>query len=252
MAIVTLSHQAFDGAGELAQEISNLFNYRLVSRDDIVEKTAQYGITKDRQIRAMGRRLGMFRRMDLGWRHYRIYSQAALTKEIRKGCLVYVGANGLAQFRDFPNVFNILVRTDIERRIDNLMKIAEHALNRNKGRNLIKMVDDREARWRDAFYTDGQIRTSAFDLVIELGQIGVTDACKLISAAMEQKEYQTTYKSLEVIDLLTVAAELRARIAMKDDVMDDDIDVSVHDGVIVVKGYVRSTENLHSIRELID
>ena len=94
--------------------------------------------------------------------------------------------------------------------------------------------------------------TSEFDLVIELGQIGISDACELISATMEQMEYQTTYKSLEVIDLLTVAAELRARIAMRDDVIDDDINVAVHDGVIVVTGYVRSTEDLHSIRELID
>ena len=59
MAIVTLSHQAFDGAGELAQRISDLLGYRLVSRDDIVEKTAQYGISRDRLGRALGRRLGI-------------------------------------------------------------------------------------------------------------------------------------------------------------------------------------------------
>ena len=252
MAIITLSQQAFDGAGELAQRISGLLGYKLVSRDDIVEKTGQYGISKDRQDRAMSRRLGMFRRMDLGWRRYRIYSQAALTKEIRKGCLVYLGANGLVRFRDFPNVLNVQVRTGIERRIDNLMKRAEYALNRKKARDLIEKVDDREARWRNTFYSNGQARPSEFDLVIELGQIDMSDACELISATMERKEYQTTYKSLEVIDLLTVAAELRARIAMREDVVDDEIDVAVHDGVIVVKGYVRSTEDLHSIRELID
>ena len=247
MAIVTLSHQAFDGAGELAQRISDLLGYRLVSRDDIVEKTAQYGISRDRLGRALGRRLGILRRIDLAWRHYRIYSQAALTKEIRKGCLVYLGPNGLARFRDFPNVFNIQVRTDIERRIDNLMKRSEHALNRKKARNLIEKVDGRAAQWRNTFYTTGHIPTSEFDLVIELGQIGISDACELISATMEQMEYQTTYKSLEVIDLLTVAAELRARIAMRDDVIDDDINVAVHHGVIVVTGYVRSTEDLHTV-----
>ena len=252
MAIITLSQQAFDGARELAQRISGQLGYKLVSRDDIVEKTGQYGISKDRQDRAMSRSLGTFRRMDLGWRHYRIYSQAALSKEIRKGCLVYLGANGLARFREFPNVLNVQVRTGMERRIDNLMKRAEYALNRKKARYLIDKVDDREARWRNTFHTDVQIRHSEFDLVIELSRIGVTDACELIRVALEQQEYQTTYKSLEAIDLLTVAAELRARIAMRDDVVDDGIDVSVHDGVIVVKGYVRSTEDLHSIRELID
>lgn len=252
MAIVTLSQEAFNGSGELAQQISNLLGYRLVERNEIVEKTAQYGLSKDRQDRARSRRLGLIRRMDLGWKHYLIYSQAAITKEIRKGCLVYLGANGLTLFRHFPNVLNVMVRTDMERRIDNLLKRAEYVLDRKKARHLIEKVDDRDAKWRNTLHISGQVRASEFDLDIELGQIGIPDACGLITAALEQNEYQTTYKSLEVIDLLTVAAELRARIAMRDDVMDDDIDVAVQDGVIVVKGYVRSMEDLDSIRELID
>ena len=252
MAIITLSKKAFNGAGELAQQISTLLGYRLVSRDDIVEKTAQYGISKDRRERARSRRLGIWHPMDLGWRHYQIFSRAALTKEIRKGSLVYLGANGVDLFRGFPSVLNVQVRTDIEHRIDNLMKRAEYALNRKKAKRLIEKVDDREDRWRNTFYADGQVRSSGFDLLIELGQIGIPDACELIRDTLEQQEYQTTYKSLEIIDLLTVAAELRARIAMRDDVIDDDIHVAVQDGVIVVNGSVRSIEDLNGIRELID
>ena len=252
MAIITLSKKAFNGAGGLAQQISALLDYRLISRDDIVEKTAQYGISKDRRDRARSRRLGMWHPMDLGWKHYMIYSRAALTKEIRKGSLVYLGANGVAIFRDFPNVLNVQVRTDIEHRIDNLMKRAEYVLNRKKARRLIEKVDDRETRWRNTLYADSQIHPPEFDLVIELGQMGIPDACELIRETLEQQEYQTTYKSLEIIDLLTVAAELRARIAMRDDVIDDDIDVAVQDGVIVVNGSVRSIEDLNGIKELID
>ena len=65
MAIITLSKNAFNGTGELARQISDLLGYRLVSRDDILEKTAQYGISKDRQDRARTRRLGMLHPMDL-------------------------------------------------------------------------------------------------------------------------------------------------------------------------------------------
>jgi len=252
MAIITLSKMAFNGAGGLAQQVSTLLGYRLISRDEIVEKTAQYGISKDRRDRARSRRLGMLRPMDLGWKHYLIYSRAALTKEIRKGSLVYLGANGMAIFRGFPNVLNVQVRTDIEHRIDNLMKRAEYVLNRKKARRLIEKVDDRDARWRNTLYGDNQVHPSEFDLVIELSQMGIADACDLIRDTLEQQEYQSNYKSLEIIDLLTVAAELRARIAMRDDVIDDDIDVAVHDGVIVVNGSVRSIEDLNGIKELID
>ena len=211
MAIITLSQQAFNGAAELARGISNILDYRLVSRNEIVEKTAQYGMSKDRQDRAKSRRLGMWRRMDQGWRNYRIYSQAVLTKEIRRGCLVYLGANGLARFRDFPNVLNVRVRADIERRIDNLLKRSEYSMNRKKARHLIEKIDARTETWRDTFRdtpnVEGEIRPYGFDMDFELEQTSVSDACGLIRAALDQQEYQTTYKSLEFIDLLTVAAE---------------------------------------------
>ena len=252
MAIITLSKRAFNGAGELAQQVSKLLDYRMVSRYDIIEKTSQYGISEDRQERVRSRNLGILHRMDRGWRRYLIYSRAALTKEIRKGCLVYLGANGRDLVRDFPNVLNVQVSADIELRIDNLMKRTEYVLNRRKARRLIEKIDENEDKWRNTFHFDSQICLPEYDLIINPSQMGIHDACELIRATLEQQTYQTTYKSLEAIDLLTVAAELRARIAMKSDVVDDDIDVAVQDGVIVVKGSVRSVEDLNGIKELID
>ena len=52
--------------------------------------------------------------------------------------------------------------------------------------------------------------------------------------------------------MLTVAADLRARIAMKTDVVDDKVNVVVQDGAIVIKGTVRSIEDMEGIRELFD
>ena len=70
MAIITLSRRTFSGAGELAQRVSEKLGYRLVSRDDIIEKTTQYGLSGDRQNRARRRRFGLLPRMDLEWKHY--------------------------------------------------------------------------------------------------------------------------------------------------------------------------------------
>ena len=252
MAIITLSKRAFNGAGEFAQRVSELLDYKLVSRYDVIEKTSQYGISEIRQARVRSRNLGMWHRMDSGWRRYLIYSRAVLTKEIRQGCLVYLGANGRALVSDFPNVLNVQVRSDIEHRIDNLMKRTEYVLNRKRAKSLIQKIDEAEDKWRDTFHKDGQTDHSEYDLIIDPVQIGIRDACELIRSTLEEPKYQTTYKSMEAIDLLTVAAEFRARIAMKNDVKDDDIEVAVQDGVIVVKGSVASIEDLNGIRDLID
>ncbi len=178
--------------------------------------------------------------------------RAALTKEIRPGSLVYLGSNGQILLRDFPNVLNVGVVADMEFRIDNLIERTDYVVDRKKARKLIQEIDEKKARWRRTLHDDQLLDPGNFDLVIEPGQINLTDACDLIHAALEQPQYQTTYKTLEAIDLLTVAAELRARIAMKDDVIDDDVNVEIQDGVIVIGGSVRSVEDLEGIKELLD
>ncbi|MCH8280435.1 MAG: cytidylate kinase-like family protein [Chloroflexi bacterium] len=252
MAIITLSRWTFSGGRELGQKISENLGYRFVSRDDIISKTAGYGMSGERMERARRRRFGFLQRFDLEWSHYLIYARAALTKEIRQGSLVYLGSNGQALLRDFPNVLNVGVMADMEYRIDNLIKRTEYVVDRKKARKLIQEIDEKKARWSRTLHDDRLLDPGDFDLVIEPGQTTLADACDLIHATLEQPKYQTTYKSLEAIDLLTVAAELRARIAMKDDVIDDDVNVEIQDGVIVIGGSVHSAEDLEGIKELLD
>ena len=252
MAIITLSTGPFSGARNLAQSVSERLGYRLVSRDDIIEKAAQYGMPGDRLDRARSRRLGILQRMDLGWKHYLVYIRAALTKEIRKGSLIYLGGNGRALLRDFPNVLNVRVIADMEYRIDNLITRTDYIIDRRKAKRLIEKVDEKEAKWRRTLHDDNWYDPSGFDLLIKPGLVSTPEACDLIHATLDQPQFHTTYKSLESIDLLTVAAELRARIAMKADVVDDNVDVEVQDGVIVITGSVRSIEDYDGIRELLD
>ena len=125
-------------------------------------------------------------------------------------------------------------------------------MNRRKARRLIEEIDERKARWQRHFHGDKWHEYSEFDLVIQPGQMSIPDACEHILATIQQPQYQTTHKSLDTIDLLTVAAELRARIAMKADVADDNVQVEARDGVIVITGTVRSVEDMDGIRELLD
>ena len=252
MPIISLARGTFSGAKELAQQVAETLSYRLVSRQDIIEKTAQYGMTREKLDRARRRKLSILQRKQLDWVHYRAYARAALTKEIRQGSLVYLGSNGRILLRDFPNVLNVMVVANMEYRIDTLIQRTEHLMNRRRARRLIEEIDERKVRWHRHLHGDDWYEYSEFDLVIQPGQMSIPDACEHILNTLEQPQYQTTNKSLETIDLLTVAAELRARIAMIGGVADGDVQVEARDGVIVVTGSVRSIEDMEGIRELLD
>ena len=251
MAIVTLSRGTFGGAGELARSTADRLGYSLVSREEIIEKTVRYGMTEERRIRALVRRMGMLRRVDLGWIHYRVFARAALAEEIRNGSLVYLGSNGRALLRNFPNVLNVRVDADMDYRVNKLLKRTDNVMDRKRAKWLIEDMDERKARWQRNFRAGALSRPSEFDLIVEPGLMSISDACEQILAKLEQPQYQTTEESLKTIDLLTAAAELRARIAMQTDVSDDNLDVELKDGVILITGSVRSTDDIDGIKALL-
>ena len=75
MLIITLSKGIFSGAQELARRVSENLGDSLVSREEIVEETAQYGLPGDRLEWARRRRLGVLARKDLEWIHYLVYAR---------------------------------------------------------------------------------------------------------------------------------------------------------------------------------
>ena len=82
--------------------------------------------------------------------------------------------------------------------------------------------------------------------------MSIPDACQLIHTTLEQPRFQITQDTLKTIDLLTAAAELRAKIAMQSDVSDDRLDVELKDGVVLITGSVRSIEDMNGIKALLD
>ncbi len=251
MAIITLSKEAFSGARRLAEQISEKLGYRLVTREAVIERIASYGVSADRLNRALYSHLGMLPRMDLEWTHYLAFSRAALSKEIQQGNLVYLGDDGRALLNNFPNVLSVIVITGMEYRIDAFMKRNDYAVSRKEAKRFIERIDEKRSRWGRTLYKDGRNDTSEFDIVIDSGRMNIADAYETIRATIEQPQFQTTPESLRAIDCMTLAADLRARIAIEAGVVDDNIEVEVGDGVIRISGSVRSTEDADAIKELL-
>lgn len=252
MAIISIARGSFSGARELAQHISEAFGYKLVTREDITTALAGYGISEDRLHRARYRQLGIMTKIDLDWTHYLICARAALSREISQGNLVYLGNDGGMLLRDFPMVLRLYVIAKMDHRIDVFMKRNNHGASLREAERFIKRVDAKRARWGRTLYNDGHFHPTDFDLVIDPGQMSIADAHSLVAAAVENPEFLPTPTSLNTIECMAVAMELRAKISMDADIVDDKIDVEVRDGEIKVTGSVRSPDDLDTIKGLLD
>ncbi len=252
MAIITLSRESFSGARELAELAARRLNYRVVSRDDIIRKLVEYGVPKDRLNRARKRQLGWLPRMVKEWVHYVIFVRAALSQEIRNGDLIYLGNNGQQLLAGFPNTLHVGVFVGLNYRVGNLIKLNEYGIDTKTARRLITKIDKKRVTWGRTIYNDGHHRASDYDLVVDPEHASIPEVCEILCAALERPEYQTTPESLETIELMTVAADLRARIAMDPTIPDDGIEVVASDGVINVGGSVHFKEDAEAIAELLE
>ena len=146
-------------------------------------------MSRERRERARRWHLGIFRPMDLEWVDYLVYERAALSKEVKRGDLIYLGDNGSGLLRDFPNVLSVRIVADMEYRIDRLVGRTDYVISRKKAKRMIERIDEKRVRWQRSLYDEWH-DTSGPDLVIDTGGTTVPQACDLVRSTVEQPQYQ--------------------------------------------------------------
>jgi cytidylate kinase len=251
MAIITLSRGTYSGAKELAEYIAPNLGYKLLSRETIVDKLAEYGWIDEKLNKVRHKHLGILQRMNLEWIHYIACLRAVLSKEAQDEGLVYHGNNGHAALRGFPHILNIKVVADMKDRIRAVMARNEYAIDQKEAIRIIERIDERRKRWAEFLYQTDANDVSSFDMIIDLSRKSITDAYDMIHAAVALPQFQPTPESKKAIESLTRAAQLRARIAMETDIMDDEIEVEIHDGVLNVRGVVHSLRDAEELKRFL-
>lgn len=251
MAIIAISRGPYTGGKELAARLAEILEYPMITRPEIIHKVAEYGISDERVSTAHHRQLSARQKADLEWIHYMVCFRSILASRIQSGNLVYVGDNGQALLRGFPNVLAVRVITDMESRIQNLMKRNDYVIDRKEARRLIQRIDEHRTKWVRTLYGKSTNDPFEFDLVIDLNPMSIEDACELIRTTVELPQFQTTQETLKTIGDMALAADLRARIAMEADILDDNLEVEIRDGTINVLGSVHSEADADAIKNIL-
>ena len=248
MAIITLSRGTYSGAKELAEYTAENLGYRLLSRENIVDELAGFGWEDEKLKKLRHKELGILQRMNLEWVHYVVCLRAVLSREAQGESLVYHGNSGHAALRGFPHVLSCKVVADLRDRMKAVMARNEYAIDQREAMRIIKRIDERRERWSRFLHQRDVHDVSSFDMVIDLSRRSIPDAFELMRAAVTLPQYQPTNESKKAIENLSRAAQLRARIAMETDVIDDEIEVEVNNGLLKVKGVVHSLGDAEELK----
>jgi hypothetical protein len=251
MAIITMSRGTYSGAKELAEYTAQNLGYKLLSRETIIDELAGFGWVEGKLDRVRRQQLSILERMNLEWVHYLACLRAVLSKEAQNEAIVYHGNNGHAALRGFPHILSVKVVADMKYRIKAVMARNEYAIDQKEAMRIIERIDERRGKWSEFLYGASPKDVSAFDLVVDLSRKSVEDAYAMIRSPVALPQFQPTAESASAIESLTRAAQLRARIAMETDIVDDEIQVEINDGVLSVSGVVHSLGDADELREFL-
>jgi cytidylate kinase len=141
--------------------------------------------------------------------HYIAYVRATLCKEVKDDNVVYHGLGGNLLIGVLPHLIRVRVIADMEFRIKAAME--RNQMTRKEAIDHIKKVDEKRVKWTKFLYHVDWGDPSLYDLVINLENLGISDACEIVSKATTFDRFKTTPEAQKLMNDLELSTEVRAR-----------------------------------------
>ena len=206
MSIITISRGTYHRGREVAEKLAEKLGYACLSREILLEASAEYNIPELKLIRAIEDAPSILDRMTRQKEKFVAYIRAALLKHVQKDNVVYHGLFGHFFLQDIPHVLKVRIVGDLEARVAD--EVRREGISPDKAREIIVRDDEERRKWSYYLYGADAWDATLYDLVIHLKTIAVDDAVAIISQVVQLPGFQTTPESQQAIDALVNAARM--------------------------------------------
>ena len=227
MAVITISRGCFSHGQEIAEKVAKKLGYECVSREILVEAAQLFNVAEKKLIRSLNNAPNILERIVHGKERYLEYIKAALLEYVRKGNVVYHGHAGHLLLTEIPQVLKIRIIADKEDRINLLQKRENET--KKAAAEIIENEDKNRAFWTRYLYKMDINDPKLYDIVINIGNLTIQDACEIICVAARGNSFRITDESKQAVEDLAIASHLRAALQPV-----CDAEVSVKEGDVYV------------------
>lgn len=248
MAIITVSRGSFSGGKMLAEAVAQKLGYRCIDRNQIIQKAEAWGVSQDDLRTAIEKPPSFFGQSAQTKYIYLAFMQAALTEEVRSGKGVYHGLGGHLLLRNGPRVLRTRIIAPMEFRIEHVQSRCQYS--RKQAIEYIEKVDRDRRQWTRFLYDVDWTDASLYDLVINLEQMSLAEACDVVCAAAQLACFEFTAASQKAIDDLALASHVKAGLAMHPATSSFQFDVEADGGSVIVKGDIISPDQARQIEQI--
>ena len=253
MPIITISRGSFSGGKMLAEALAKRLGYRSIDREQIIQKAAAWGVSQD-DLRTAIEKPPTFMGQSQHTKYiYLAFIQAALTEEVRTGNAIYHGLAGHLLLGNGPHILRTRIIAPMEFRIGKLRDRLQgnRKGNRKEAISYIEKTDEDRRKWTQFLYGVDWRDPSLYDLVLNLEQMNLEEACDVIYAVSRLKCFASTPETQRALDDLAKASRVKASLAMNPATSDLQVEVVVHDGSVSVKGHIVSPVQVKKIGSIV-
>jgi hypothetical protein len=233
----------------VAEGVAQMLGCRCIDRDRIIQKAEAWGVSQD-DLRTVIEKPPSFLGQSPQTRYrYLAFIQAALTEEARTGKAIYHGLAAHLLFGKRPRVLRTRIIAPMEFRIDQVLNRLR--CSRKEAIAYIEKVDEDRRKWTKFLYDLDWTDASLYDLVLNLEQMNVQEACDVICSAAQLKCFAFTPDSQRVMDDLAMASRAKASLAMDAATASLQFEVVAEGGSVSVKGDIVSPAQAERIGEVV-
>jgi cytidylate kinase len=250
MAIITISQGSYSGGRMLAEAVSQRLGYRCVGRDQVISKATQWGVSQEDLRTALEKPPRFFGQSQHTKYLYLAFIQAALTEEVRSGNAVYTGLAGHLLLGKGQHVLRTRIIAPMVFRI--AMVEYRRQCSRKEAIAYIKRMDEDRLNWTRFLYGVDWTDASLYDLVLNLEQMTLIEACDVTCLLAESGCFGTTPETQAELANLALASCAKANLAMNPDTRNLEFEIVAESGSISIKGAIDGPGQARRVRSIVE
>jgi cytidylate kinase len=255
MAILTIAREYGSGGKEIGQAVAAAMGYEYVDRKKILADMKRVGLKWEEQAKMFDEvQPSSWDRHKWSFRAFVALNQYHILGYALKENVVIIGRGGNFLLKDIPFALRVRIEGPIEKRIENVMKWQEET-NSEYARWLIEKADKDMAGAVYMIYGSQWNDPKQYDMVFNTGVKTNDEITDSIKNELIEKDQFKTEKAEKILELKTLAAKVKAEIAINPELFISSLDVMVkEEGLsqygLTLRGVVNVYEDIKRIEEL--
>jgi cytidylate kinase len=211
MAIITISRGSATGGRLLAEGLAKTLDFHIVSREEIIQCAAQFGVSESKLDRAYMDSPTFTEEVKQDRRRYLIFLQDALCEWARKDNVIYHGNVGHLLLRGISHLFRIRLIAPLAYRVQ---KIVERTtMTDEQAAAYIEKIDAQRRAWTLLLYGVDWLNPNLYDLTINLENMDIDAAVDIAAAGVKRREFAATAASQKAMNDLAFSTRIKATLA---------------------------------------